>query len=843
MRQLARTGAFVSLCLIFISLIYVHRNNAQTNDLRYYEIGSPNVVDLWLDPVSGNDANDGLSREKGVKTLSAVWNRIPANTTLTTNGYRINVLPGSVPCEGACRNYFSGRFGTQQFPIIIRPANGRGTVIFQGGLNISNVKYLYLIDLNLIAGGANGKFADNVLHIDRSDHVLMKGLTVMGVSQSEFKEVVKVNTSQHIYLEDSEISNCFQSAVDFVAVQYGHILNNRIHDAGSWGMYLKGGSAYFRIESNEIYKTLFGFSAGEGSGISYLVPPFIHYEAYDIKFINNVLHDMPGTGLAVTGGYNILLAHNTLYRIAYNTPNGPGYGLITIFHGNRTCSDTAEACQRMVSQGAWGPNQPSTEYIGGVIPNRNVFIYNNLFYNPASYRTLWGHFSIYGSRTRPANHPNLADFLPTDENLQIKGNVIWNGPAEMPLGIEHESWGCQPSNPTCNPTQLKADNVINAFEPQIANPDAGDFRINSGSNLANAKSQAIPNFGWGDAPSNPAVPVGNLSNTIDHDRNFISRVNTNLPGAYTVGGGLVTGPGTPAPGGPGTPVDPGTPAPGGPVTPVDPGTPGGPVTPAPGGPVTPGSPEVPGQPGDPGTGIPGSAIVVNGASYKTSVAVGSLVTSFGWNLSPGWEITNALSLPTSLSSARVTCVDSAGVSRSAPISFVSPGQIYYQIPQGTALGEATISIASSNGMNSEGKVNILNIAPGLFSADWTGNGFAAAVVSRVSAEGGRYFEPVARFDPATNQFIGVPINLGLEQDQVILMLFGTGIRQRSALTAVKVMIGGVPSEVLFAGTLSESSGLDQVNVRLPRTLAGRGEVDLLLTADGQSANTVRITFR
>jgi len=836
MRQLARTGAFVSLCLIILFLIYVHQNHAQTSDLRYYDTGTPNVVDLWLDPVSGNDANDGLTREKGVKTLSAVWNRIPANTTLTNNGYRINVLPGSIPCEGACRNYFSGRFGTQQFPIIIRPAAGRGTVIFQGGLNISNVKYLYLIDLNLVAGGANGAFADNVLHIDRSDHVLMKGLTVMGVSQSEFKEVVKVNTSQYIYLEDSEISNCFQSAVDFVAVQYGHILNNRIHDAGSWGMYLKGGSAYFRIEGNEIYKTVFGFSAGEGSGITYLVPPFFHYEAYDIKFINNVLHDMPGTGLAVEGGYNILMAHNTLYRTAYDPARG--YGLFTVFLGNRVCSDTPEACQRMINLGAWGPNLPSTEYIGGVIPNRNVFVYNNLFYNPAPYRTLYGHFSIWASRTRPANHPNMADILPTDQNLQIKGNVIWNGPAEMPLGIEAPSWGCQPSNPTCNPTQLRADNIFNAFEPQIANPDAGDFKINSSSNLVNAKSQAIPDFTWGDAPSVPAVPVGNLSNSIDHDRNLMSRAKTNLPGAYTIPGDVAGGtPGTPGnPGGPGNPGDPGNP--GGPGNPGDPGNPGGP-----GNPGDPGNPGGPGNPGDPGPGLPGSAIVVNGASYKTAVAVGSLATSFGWSLSPGWEIANVLSLPTSLVSASVSCIDSAGVSRPALISLASPGQIYYQIPLGTALGEATVKIANSNGLNSEGKVNILNIAPGLFTADWSGNGFAAAVVSRVSAEGGRYFEPVARFDSATNRFVGLPINLGSEQDQVVLMLFGTGIRNRSALSAVKASIGGVQSEVLYAGTLSETSGLDQVSIKLPPTLAGRGEVDLLLTADGQSANTVRVNFR
>ena len=38
-------------------------------------------------------------------------------------------------------------------------------------------------------------------------------------------------------------------------------------------------------------------------------------------------------------------------------------------------------------------------------------------------------------------------------------------------------------------------------------------------------------------------------------------------------------------------------------------------------------------------------------------------------------------------------------------------------------------------------------------------------------------------------------------------------------------------------------GLDQVNVRVPRSLLGRGEVDFVLTVDGKSANTVKLNFK
>ena len=39
------------------------------------------------------------------------------------------------------------------------------------------------------------------------------------------------------------------------------------------------------------------------------------------------------------------------------------------------------------------------------------------------------------------------------------------------------------------------------------------------------------------------------------------------------------------------------------------------------------------------------------------------------------------------------------------------------------------------------------------------------------------------------------------------------------------------------------AGLDQVNLLLPRSLAGRGDVDVALTVDGKAANIVRINIK
>ncbi|MGH9844828.1 MAG: hypothetical protein ACREEM_39430, partial [Blastocatellia bacterium] len=54
---------------------------------------------------------------------------------------------------------------------------------------------------------------------------------------------------------------------------------------------------------------------------------------------------------------------------------------------------------------------------------------------------------------------------------------------------------------------------------------------------------------------------------------------------------------------------------------------------------------------------------------------------------------------------------------------------------------------------------------------------------------------------------------------------------------------GVDAQVTFAGAQGGFAGLDQVNVRLSRSLIGRGEVDVALTVDGQAANTVKVCIK
>jgi len=60
---------------------------------------------------------------------------------------------------------------------------------------------------------------------------------------------------------------------------------------------------------------------------------------------------------------------------------------------------------------------------------------------------------------------------------------------------------------------------------------------------------------------------------------------------------------------------------------------------------------------------------------------------------------------------------------------------------------------------------------------------------------------------------------------------------------VSVLVGGSPAEVVFFGPQGQFVGLDQINARLQAELAGRGEVEIALTADGQQTNPLLMRIK
>jgi len=86
----------------------------------------------------------------------------------------------------------------------------------------------------------------------------------------------------------------------------------------------------------------------------------------------------------------------------------------------------------------------------------------------------------------------------------------------------------------------------------------------------------------------------------------------------------------------------------------------------------------------------------------------------------------------------------------------------------------------------------------------------------------------------------VPIDTA--NDDIYLVLYGTGIRHRSSDQAVRCTINGAEAAVLYAGKQGTSPGLDQVDVALPPHL-GAGIASIAITVDGTTSSTITIAIK
>jgi uncharacterized protein (TIGR03437 family) len=238
----------------------------------------------------------------------------------------------------------------------------------------------------------------------------------------------------------------------------------------------------------------------------------------------------------------------------------------------------------------------------------------------------------------------------------------------------------------------------------------------------------------------------------------------------------------------------------------------------------------------------GTLTIVNAAGnpFKAPpVAPYSIATALGTDLATSPVANSAATLPVTLAGTTVSVQDSAGMSRPSQLYYVSSGQVNFIIPQGTAIGNATVTITSGDGHISVGTLPVTAVAPGIFTLNT--NSLAAAYVQRVHADGTQSIENLYAVDSAGNLSYP-PIDLGPATDQVYLSIFGTGIQGRSSLNSVAITVGGVSVTPLYAGPASYPAE-DQVAILLPRSLVGAGTVNLTLSADGNAANVTTLNIK
>jgi uncharacterized protein (TIGR03437 family) len=237
-------------------------------------------------------------------------------------------------------------------------------------------------------------------------------------------------------------------------------------------------------------------------------------------------------------------------------------------------------------------------------------------------------------------------------------------------------------------------------------------------------------------------------------------------------------------------------------------------------------------------GIAIATIVSAANPAGVTIAPGALATAYGKDLANKNAGGTSLPLPTKFGGTSVSILDSSGTTTLAPLLYVSPTQVNFEVPPGVATGVATVTVSSGDGTQSIANVRIATVAPGLFELNSAG--LAAAYVILYHANGTQTVEQV--YKVTGGDVVATPVSLGSSTDKPYLFLFGTGF-EAAGTAGVKVSVGGTSVPVSFAGSQGGFVGLDQANVELPASLAGKGKVTIQLTAEGLAANPVNITIQ
>ena len=429
------------------------------------------ALKIVVDARHGRDRNPGSARSP-VRTVSAAWRLIPEAQTLT-RPVRIVVRPGRYPAR-SLPNYWESRWGSRSAPIVIA-ASRPGSVTF-GAVNLYDLRWVAF-------SGIHFKDHFDLFHCERCQHVLLTRSRLVG-SAAELHENVKVNQSQHIAITHNLISGAGDNAIDFVAVQHARITGNTIERANDWCAYAKGGSAFVLVARNRIRRCgTGGFTAGQGTGFQFMTPPFIRYEAYGIRVLDNTITRTAGAGVGVNGGYGIVVARNRMWDV------GRRSHWIEVGYGSRSCDgqpgdEGRELCQANLDAGGWGTTRvdDGTNFVR--IPNREVWVLGNVIDQPRRQGDQL--FSIAAPYSGTEQDGSGLGNVRADDGLHIAANLI--GGRGLPSGAEE----C--AAPDCG--ALGDRNTLSALPGLFRAPARGDLRLRRG---RSAPRPALPAIDYGAA--------------------------------------------------------------------------------------------------------------------------------------------------------------------------------------------------------------------------------------------------------------------------------------------------------------------------------------------------------
>ncbi|MBU3691006.1 MAG: right-handed parallel beta-helix repeat-containing protein [Solirubrobacterales bacterium] len=463
----SRTKPVLGLFLLFVLAILV-----ATGDAR--------AAAVWVDPVRGSDEARG-TRGNPLRSVTEAWQRLPAVVSEPT---RIELKAGNY--RGLSPIYWEDHSGRGGAPITIRSVDGRGRARLPA-VNLFGVSHLEFRGIQFSDGG-------DVVHCERCSHFTLRKVIALGRGA---QEVVKVNQSDNIQILGSTIVGGGDNGIDLVAIQRARIRNNVVRDSGDWCGYAKGGSVDVVVTGNLFTRCgTGGFSAGQGTGFQFMVRPWLQYEAIGVVIRGNTVTQTEGAAFGIQGGFNVLVAGNVARRV------GERSHVLEAVYGLRSCDgqpgdEGRERCQEYLDSGGWGTTAVDDGTNAVRIPNRHAFFIGNVILNPAPYRSEWQQLQVFGP-IGPQPGTNVPADAAGDSDLRFTGNVVWNGPADMPLGIGDD--GCRPSNPTCNPGLVEDQNRFNRRLPSVRELRNGRLRATGwAAEYATRASEPTPD--WSDLPA------------------------------------------------------------------------------------------------------------------------------------------------------------------------------------------------------------------------------------------------------------------------------------------------------------------------------------------------------
>ena len=229
--------------------------------------------------------------------------------------------------------------------------------------------------------------------------------------------------------------------------------------------------------------------------------------------------------------------------------------------------------------------------------------------------------------------------------------------------------------------------------------------------------------------------------------------------------------------------------------------------------------------------LPGPGIVANGvvssASFQPKISPGMLATIAGSNLATSTGSDTTLPLLTSFGEATVTVNGKA-----APILYASPSQINFQVPWGTAVGNATVIVSVDGTPSSSATVPVTSAAPGIFfnssgAAIAQNHDFSLNTPANPAHAGSyliAYLTGSGPVTPAVADGAATP---------------STGLVQPTS--SISVTIGGAPATVLGSALTPGFVSLLQLNITVPSGLAA-GSYPMIVTIGGQVSNSATVSI-